>query len=171
MTQCVSIEERVVRIDGHMPVESGTLAEKAEFIASRSYECGYHCGESVVRAINEVAGTPLPPEVMRMASGFCEGLGGSGCICGALAGSVMAAGLLAGRQDAGDRWEPSYDAASELRARWVDDQGVERCDQVVARIGDMGDPARWAHCTTLVGRCAHWVVEIAQREGWIPAHS
>lgn len=142
-------------------------AERAELVASMSYERGFHCGESVVRAINEISGTPLPPEVMRMASGFCEGLGGSRCICGALAGAVMAAGILAGRTSADDRWEPSYDAAAELRARWMADQDAERCDEVVARIGDMGDPARWAHCTLLVGRTARWVVEIAEREGWL----
>jgi len=144
-----------------------TRAEEVEFAASANYEQGYHCGESVVRAINEVAATPLPPEAMRLASGFCEGLGGSRCLCGALAGGVMAAGLLAGRDTPQDRWEPSYDAAAELRARWIADQDAETCDEVVKRIGLMRDPARWAHCTLLVGRTARWVVEIAEREGWL----
>jgi len=148
-----------------LPVLS--CAERAELAAATYYEQGFHCGESVVRAINEVAGSPLPPEVMRMASGFCEGMGGSRCICGALAGSVMAAGLLAGRECAEDRWEPSYDAAAELRSRWRADQNAETCDEVVRRIGLMRDPARWAHCTLLVGRNARWVVEIAEREGWL----
>jgi len=142
-------------------------AEDAELLASGYYEQGYHCGESVVRAINEVAGKPLPAEAMRMASGFCEGLGGSRCVCGALAGGVMAAGLLAGREAPTDRWEPSYDAAAELRARWVEDQDAESCDEVVKRIGRMRDPARWAHCTLLVGSTARWVIEIAEREGWL----
>ncbi len=141
-------------------------ADRAEELASEFYAQGYHCGESVVRAINEIAGEPLPAEVMRMASGFCEGLGGSRCVCGALAGGVMATGILSGREAATDRWEPSYDAAAELRSRWVDDQDAETCDEVVSRIGGMRLPQRWAHCTLLVGRTARWVVEIAERERW-----
>lgn len=144
-----------------------TLAESAELAASTYYEQGFHCGESVVRAINDVVSTPLPREVMRMASGFCEGIGGSRCLCGALAGGVMAAGLLSGRDTPQDRWEPSYDAAAELRALWIADQDAETCDEVVKRIGLMRDPARWAHCTLLVGRTARWVIEIAEREDWI----
>jgi len=142
-------------------------AERAEDLASEFYSQGYHCGESVVKAVNEVAGQPLPPEVMRMASGFCEGLGGSRCLCGALAGGVMASGLLSGRQTPADSWEPAYDAAAELRTRWIEDQEAERCDEVVSRIGGMHLPQRWAHCTLLVGRNARWVVEIAEREGWL----
>lgn len=140
-------------------------AEEVELRAASYYEEGLHCGESVVRAVNEVSDTELPPEVMRMASGFCEGLGGSRCICGALAGGVMAVGLLAGRESAKDEWEPAYYASAELRRRWVDDQDAESCDEVVARIGGMHLPERWAHCTMLVGRTARWVVEITEPTG------
>jgi C_GCAxxG_C_C family probable redox protein len=140
-----------------------STAEQAEFAASSYYESGYWCGESVVKAVNEALGHPMPPEVFRMASGFCEGLGGSRCICGALAGGVMASGLTVGRTSPDDDWEPSYDAAGELRRRWIEDQGAVSCDEVVVRIGGMHHPERWAHCTMLVGRTARWVVEIAEQ--------
>lgn len=142
-----------------------SVADEVELKASMYYEAGYHCGESVVKAVNEVLGQPLPSEVMRMASGFCEGLGGSRCMCGALAGGVMAAGLVLGRRSPEDPWEPSYDAAGELRRRFVEDQRAETCDDVVSRIGDMHLPERWAHCTLLVGRMARWVVEITEEQG------
>ncbi len=141
-----------------------SAADQAELAAASYYEAGFHCGESVVKAVNEVLGHPLPPEVFRMASGFCEGLGGSRCICGALAGGVMAVGLTAGRSSAQDEWEPAYDGAAELRRRWVEDQRAESCDEVVRRIGGMHLPERWAHCTMLVGRTARWAVEIAQEQ-------
>lgn len=148
-------------------VPSLSRAEEAEMRAATFYEQGFHCGESVVRAVNEVAGHPLPPEASRLASGFCEGLGGSRCICGALAGGTMACGLLAGRESSDEPWEPAYYATAELRRLWIDDQDAETCDDVVARIGGMHLPERWAHCTMLVGRTARWVVEIGEREGWL----
>jgi len=141
-------------------------AQQAEAAAGALYERGYHCSEAVVKAINDLAGHPLPPEVMRLASGFCAGIGGSRCTCGALAGAVMAVGLLSGRSGPNDPWEPAYDGAAELRRRFVQDQGAQSCDEVVGRIGDMQMPERWAHCTLLVGRCARWVVEIAEECGW-----
>lgn len=141
-------------------------ADEAEWRAAEYYERGYHCGESVLKAVLELTNQPdLPPDVVRLASGFCEGLGGSRCICGALAGGVMALGMLAGRRESSEPWEPSYYAAAELRKRWVEDQSAESCDEVVRRIGGMHLPERWAHCTMLVGRTARWVIEIAERDG------
>lgn len=143
-----------------LPSFARSVADEAEIAASSYYEQGYWCGESVVKAVNEVLGHPMPEDVFKMASGFCEGLGGSRCVCGALAGGVMATGLVTGRTGPDHMWEPSYDAAAELRRRWVEDQSAETCDEVVSRIGGMHLPERWAHCTLLVGRTARWVVEI-----------
>ncbi len=142
-----------------------TLAQQAELSAASHYEAGYWCGEAVLKTINGIAPDPVPGDITRLASGFCEGFGGSRCTCGALAGSVMAAGILTGRTAPQDDWEPVYDFAGELRRRFVADQDAESCDAIVARIGDMDDPERWAHCTMLVGRCARWVVEIAEERG------
>jgi C_GCAxxG_C_C family probable redox protein len=146
-------------------IEPVTRAEQAELTAATLYESGYWCGEAVLKTVNELVGQPLPADVTRLASGFCEGFGGSRCTCGALAGSVMAAGLLTGRTTPKDAWEPVYDFAGQLRRRFVADQDADTCDAIVTRIGDMDDPRRWAHCALLVGRCARWVVEIAEERG------
>lgn len=131
------------------------------------YQNGWWCAESVLKAVAEEVGHPLPPEVIRVASGFCEGFGGSRCTCGALAGAVMAIGMLGGRESPEDPWEPSYDAAGELKRRFVDDQDAETCDEIATRYGGMRDPARWAHCAELCGSCASWVVAIGREEGWL----
>lgn len=148
-----------------------SAADEAQFAASAYYRSGYHCGESVLKAVNEVLGSPLDPTAVRLSSGFCEGMGGSRCICGALAGGVMACGLIAGRTAPGDQWEPSYFASAELRRRWVEDQHAESCDEVVQRIGSMECLERWEHCTELVGRTARWVMEIAEQNALTPSAS
>lgn len=146
---------------------ASSAAEEAELLAASYYEAGFHCGESVVKAVNEIAGHPLPPGVFRMASGFCEGISGSRCTCGALAGGVMAVGLLGGRMSSSDPWEKPWDATSALRRRFIDDQGTTLCDPIAERHGGMRHPQRWAHCTDLVGRTARWVVEVAEENGWL----
>ena len=149
------------------PARAGSLADEVESAAARYYEAGFHCGESVLRAINDVAPSPLPVESLRLASGFCEGFGGSRCVCGALAGAVMGVGLLAGREHNTDAWEPTYYASGELNARWVAHEEASSCEQVAERYGGMRHPQRWAHCTELCGSCARWVVEIAEENGWL----
>jgi len=144
-----------------------TAAHRAEMLAASYYTSGLHCGESVVRAVNEVAGAPMPPEVFRMASGFCEGISGSRCTCGALAGGVMAMGLVGGRTSAQDAWEPVWDATAALRERFEADQGTTLCDPISDAHGGMNHPLRWAHCTELVGRTARWVIEIAEENSWL----
>ncbi len=145
----------------------GALSERSALLAETLYAGGYHCGESVVKAINEVAGHPLPPSVMRMASGFCAGIGGTRRSCGALAGAVMAVGLLAGREHAGDEWAPAHDASAEIHLRFSADQGCTDCADVVSAFAGMDDPERVAHCTLLTGRCAAWVASIAEERGWL----
>lgn len=150
--------------DDH-PARDESIACSAEFLASSYYEAGFHCGESVVKAVNEVVGHPLPPEVFRLASGFCEGISGSRCTCGALAGGVMAMGILGGRESADEPWQPAWDATAALRERFHAEEGTTTCDVISDRHGGMRHPQRWAHCTGLVGRTARWVVEIAEARG------
>lgn len=147
--------------------EYAALAEATELRAGELYSQRFWCGESVLKSVNEAVGLPMDPQFVRLASGFCAGYGGSRTSCGALAGAVMAAGLLCGRRDASDPWEPVWEFAGELERRFAADQDAVTCAAIVERIGEMGDDARWEHCTGLTGRCARWVIEIAAERGML----
>jgi C_GCAxxG_C_C family probable redox protein len=58
------------------------------------------CSEAVLSVLNQGLGGGLPPDAaMKVASGFPEGIGGSGCTCGALTGCVIALGLFLSQSD------------------------------------------------------------------------
>ncbi|PLX73795.1 MAG: hypothetical protein C0614_12560 [Desulfuromonas sp.] len=57
--------------------------------AGELFDRGYNCTQAVVQAITGRS----DPELIAMAEGFGGGIGDSGCLCGALAGGVMALGL------------------------------------------------------------------------------
>ena len=58
------------------------------------------CSEAVLSVLNQGLGGGLPPDVaMKVASGFPEGIGSSGCTCGALTGGVIALGLFLSQSD------------------------------------------------------------------------
>ena len=53
------------------------------------------CSEAVLSVLNQGLGGGLPPDVaMKVTSGFPEGIGSSGCTCGALTGGVISLGLF-----------------------------------------------------------------------------
>lgn len=54
----------------------------------------YNCAEAVFEALLVCAGLECPPSLRRAANGFGRGMGGAGCACGALVGSIMAAGIM-----------------------------------------------------------------------------
>lgn len=60
------------------------------------------CSEAVLSVLNRGLGGDLPNDLaIRLGSGLGEGLGGSGCTCGALTGGAMAIGLFCGAAGTG----------------------------------------------------------------------
>jgi hypothetical protein len=54
----------------------------------------FYFSETVLKMISENFATELPKEIVSLASAFPHGVGGSGCICGALVGGTMALGMF-----------------------------------------------------------------------------
>jgi C_GCAxxG_C_C family probable redox protein len=65
----------------------------AHRIAKSKMDAGYNCCEAVLMACGECFNLDLPPEVFAAGQLFGGGIK-SGCVCGALTGMVMAAGIL-----------------------------------------------------------------------------
>ena len=82
------------------------LSEKAGRLANEHRKSGYHCSESVFLALVETMNLKISPAAPKMASGFHGGGGRigvgeastpTGCLCGALAGAVLALSVIYGR--------------------------------------------------------------------------
>lgn len=62
------------------------------------FQQGFACSEAVIYAIKKGFDLDLSDDAIAMSSGFPWGLGGGGCICGALAGGTMCLGYFFGRR-------------------------------------------------------------------------
>lgn len=62
-----------------------------------------------------------------IATAFGGGMGGTGSVCGALAGAVMAIGLRHGRRDPSERDAKAYTLTQELRRRFEAAMGHADC--------------------------------------------
>jgi C_GCAxxG_C_C family probable redox protein len=81
---------------------------------------GYCCSESVLVVLNQGFRGDLSPELaLRLGSGFCHGMGGAGCTCGALAGAEIAISLFLGpRQPGGMKAKAFEQVAKEMHDRF-----------------------------------------------------
>ncbi len=65
--------------------------------------------------------------IPRIATAFGGGIGGSGSVCGALVGAVMAIGVRYGRQEPSERDARAYVLTQELRRRFEAEMGQIEC--------------------------------------------
>lgn len=113
------------------------LSRIAGRLATQYLKKGGHWSESVFSAVAEVLGLKVKPSPFKMASAFHGGGGATkvgeswtptGCICGALAGGVLAIGILYGRTDPK---QSTFGCASELSAelhkRFQEELGAKCC--------------------------------------------
>ncbi|MGM0420299.1 MAG: C-GCAxxG-C-C family protein [Bacillota bacterium] len=120
----------------------------------------YYCSEAVLTTINDTLGQELPPEVVKMASGFPIGIGKSKCLCGAVSGGVMALGLKYGRTKPGAEMpEESFTASAELHNHVIEKYGSTCCRVLTRHFEDFTSQARADHCIQITGEVAAWVIE------------
>ena len=99
-----------------------------------------------------------------MSSGFPWGLGGGGCICGALAGATMCIGYFFGRKTPGD---PKINRCFELTNEFHDffkENCGGTCCRVLTREFDKGKGEHKEQCIFFTGLCTWKVAQIVCRE-------
>lgn len=139
--------------------------EKLENDAEEIFNNGFACSESVIYAINKNLELGMSDDAIAMSSGFPWGLGGPGCICGALAGGTMCLGQVFGRRTPGDpAIQKCFKLTEELHDYFVEQNGAPCCGKIIAEYADRNDPDRKCKCTKLVRSTVHKVAEIIIRE-------
>jgi C_GCAxxG_C_C family probable redox protein len=105
-----------------------------------------------------------------IATAFGGGIGGTGAVCGALAGAVMAVGLRLGRRDPKERDAKAYALTQELRRRFEAAMGHVDCRQLTGMDLSTREGARQFYasevprmvCMPAVGTAYRNVVELLE---------
>lgn len=125
---------------------------------------GFACSESVIYAIRKNFEVDIPDDAIAMSSGFPWGLGGGGCICGALAGGTMCIGYFFGRRIPGDpKIQRCFEITNELHDYFKKSCGGTCC-RVLIRGMERDAPERKAQCTRIVSDTVKKTAEIIIRE-------
>ena len=129
-------------------------AEAAE-LNGRLGEAHFNCGESVIAALWDAFEPDFPRELAVAAgAGMGRGIGGSGCVCGALAGGVAFIGMMTG-----DKARAKPLAAALHDAFRAGTEKNVTCCRVLTRGMEWDGAERRAHCPRL---CALGATEAAR---------
>jgi len=137
------------------------LHERAESL----YLSGdFHCAEAVLKVILENFRTELPESIWTVASGFPRGVGGSGCICGALAGGTMAIGMFLGATSTREEEvTKAMQLSRELHDRFKANHKATCCRALTRKL-ELGTPERKRQCAQFTAEVTEEVARIIIRE-------
>ncbi len=126
-------------------------------LAPNYFTQGFSCSEAIAKAAVDMG---LADEnFVSTATSFSGGMG-SGCLCGAVAGSQMVIGLLHGKY----KDNTARTLAKEFYQKITSIHKVTCCRVLTKDFKEFHSPERKAHCTNMVYDCAKILDEILSEE-------
>jgi len=124
----------------------------------------YYCSEAIIYALRKHLASTMPVQAVAMASGFPLGIGGAGCLCGALSGGVLALGYFFGRTTPKDtKVNKAMALSKELHDFFQEENRSLCCRDLVANL-DVGSPEQQERCAAFTGEVAYKTAQIICRE-------
>jgi C_GCAxxG_C_C family probable redox protein len=125
-----------------------------------NFASGFHCAEAISKTVLEIFSENSQPELIRAASGFGGGIGGSTEeLCGAFTGGIIALGHLLGRERAGENLRDCGALTKEFKRRFLDELGSLNCRTILE---GSGDPLG---CVTLTANAAVMLADLLNEFG------
>ncbi|MBR1453425.1 MAG: C_GCAxxG_C_C family protein [Lachnospiraceae bacterium] len=135
----------------------------AENYAMELFHKGFTCAETLMYTLNKYLNLELDEKTFSMSSGFPWGLGGGGCICGALAGASMIIGTRYGRMSYDEtRSDKCFPINKELHDEFKKACGGTCC-RVLMKGLDRDDPKRKENCSNYVKNALKITVELLKK--------
>lgn len=125
----------------------------------------YWCAGSVFVVLNRGLDGGIPPgTAVSLVSGLGEGLGGGGCVCGALSGAVLALGLFLGSGEPGLGGNRRVMAVTRMLHDRFKSRFRSTCCRVLIKPVKRGSSAHFDHCCRHTGMAARTAAELILQE-------
>lgn len=123
--------------------------EVSRKLARKFFGRRFNCAQSVILGVSKALKIEVPKEVVKTAGVFGGGIGGSGCLCGALAGAVMLIGYLS----------PKSNEETAEFFRIFKERFKSSCCRVLRGGMDFKDPKLKEHCAKITEETAGLLTE------------
>lgn len=128
---------------------------------------GYACSEAVLLAFENNTEITFSDDIKRGMSAYVEGVGGSGCICGALSGAVFVLSSLGGRLTPDESVEKLTKAVRILHDDFRKEFKSACCRVITKNASNFLGIGKFSSCHKTVYFCAMRIIELAEENGWI----
>ena len=125
-------------------------------LAPEYFKQGFSCSESMARAAADFGLTD--EKFVSIATSFSGGMS-NGCLCGAVAGSMMILGLLHGKYED----NTARKLADEFYKKFTSIHKVTCCKVLTKDFKDFHSPERKAHCINMVADCSKILDEMLSK--------
>lgn len=114
----------------------------------------YLCAETILLTLNRGLCGPLSDnQAVGLSAGLADGMGGAGCLCGAVGGAALAIGLLLGSAGPHGKRREIRQATGDFHAWFKNEYGSACCRVLVKNLKH--DPkAHFSQCAQITGRAA-----------------
>jgi C_GCAxxG_C_C family probable redox protein len=150
---------------GKSPQNGEISISRIKSISEKYYGDGdYFCSEAIVKTIRDEFNLDIGDEAIAMSSGFPVGIGGSECMCGAVAGGCMCIGMVFGRTRARDKSvAKTMELSKELHDRFKQRNKV-LCCRILTKGMKKGSKEHRDQCSRFTGEVAADTARIMARE-------
>jgi C_GCAxxG_C_C family probable redox protein len=140
-------------------MEDGSMEkEDLEKKAFDFFYNGFCCSEAISKTIVDHFAENPEGYPVRVASGFCGGIGRSHeDICGIFTGGVIAVGYLFGRMEQGKDLSVACDVISEFRESFIETFGSNNC---AAILKSLGEQEKYIKCKQITGKATGLLADI-----------
>lgn len=140
---------------------------KAAEDAVRLFKSGYSCSEAVLMAFEMNTEKEFSEDAKRGMSAYVEGLSGSGCICGALAGAVFILSTMGGRLSPDEPIQKLKSAVRTLHDDFRKEFSSACCRVITAKSAKIFGIGKFNTCPLTVEFCIRKIMLLASENGWI----
>jgi len=120
----------------------------------------FMCAESVLLAVTRGLGQEIDTETaIALAAPFSDGMGGSGCTCGALSGGVMSIGVCLGGGKARGQRKKSREVSRDLHRRFMEAFRSACCRNLTREVRSL-PKLHFEQCAKITGATARMTAGI-----------
>lgn len=142
-------------------------ATEARNKSGQYFKDGYNCAESIFLTFREYLAPEIDPQMVKLLTGFGNGVGQAGCMCGALTGSILALNMVQGRQSNEESRNQAYGSANEFHERFVEKFGASCCR--VLNPHPFESREHLTTCLKITGNTGKLLMEYLMEKGLYPS--
>lgn len=140
---------------------------KIKQLSEKYFKEGLYCSEAVLKAFEDVTGYSFSEDFKRSMTILGEGIGESGCICGALSSAILIAGHFSGRTSADADRGYAQKIGKVIIDKFKSKYQTTCCKTLKKRSEIMFGIGQYRHCPEMTSFCAEMIYKLAIEEGWI----